>query len=424
MFMSSHSYLRGLPAFWRLWPLAVALLLGACGQTTVETPSDRPATADTAKTAPRPSPPLLIDSEATDRTRALYRNLHRISGERVLFGHQDALAYGVTWVNEPGRSDVKDVTGSHPAVYGWELGNLALGAEENLDGVNFAQMQEWIRAGHERGAVITLGWHMSNPVTGGDAWDTRPAVGDILPGGEAHGTFVEYLDTLVAFNEGLTATDERGREYAIPVIFRPWHEHNGNWFWWGREHTGEAEYIQLWRFTVEYLRDERGIDNFIYAYSPDRSRIDLDNFREEYLYAYPGDDYVDIIGLDNYWDLGHPGNEASAEEQAEGFRRSLEATVALARAKNKLPALTEGGYETVPDPTFWTETFLAGLNANEKTRQIAYALVWRNANREKEDRDHYYAPYAGQVSAEDFVDFYRHPLTLFEHGLPDLYRAP
>lgn len=405
--------------------LALTLTLAGCDRS-AEAPAperavEKPAAA---KTAPRPTYPRLIDSEATAQTRALYRNLAQIGRERVLFGHQDSLAYGVTWFDEPGRSDIKAVTGAYPAVYGWELGDLELGASENLDGVNFEKMQGWIKEGYQRGGVITIGWHMNNPATGGNAWDTAPSVDKILPGGPRHQVFKDHLDTLVAFNEALTVVGEDGEEYPVPVIFRPWHEHNGDWFWWGRGHTEEADYIALWRFTVEYLRDEKGVHNFIYAYSPDRSRTDIDNFREDYLYAYPGDDYVDIIGLDNYWDLGHGSNEAPLAETREHFRRSLEYTVAIAQEKRKIPALTEGGVENIPAPDFWTATFLAGLDANEQTRQIAYALVWRNANRDRENRDHYFAPYPGQVSEDSFIEFYRSPLTLFGDGLPDLYQSP
>lgn len=48
----------------------------------------------------------LVDDRADKRVRALYANLQRLSGKGILFGHQDALAYGVHWKAEPGRSDV------------------------------------------------------------------------------------------------------------------------------------------------------------------------------------------------------------------------------------------------------------------------------------------------------------------------------
>ena len=58
--------------------------------------------------------------------------------------------------------------------------------------------------------------------------------------------------------------------------------------------------------TVDYLRDSCGLHNVLYAYSPDRSRIDMSSestCEAGYLYAYPGDEYVDVLGFDDYWDI-------------------------------------------------------------------------------------------------------------------------
>ena len=72
--------------------------------------------------------------------------------------------------------------------------------------------------------------------------------------------------------------------------------------------------------------------------------------------------------------------------------------------------MTETGYEAIPDSTWWTETLFPIVDKYP----VSYVLVWRNA-REKEA--HYYAPYPGQISAPDFVDFYKHPKTIFVSDL-------
>ena len=350
--------------------------------------------------------PDLVDSDATPETRALFENLDQIRHDHVLFGHQDALAYGVHWLREDGRSDVKDVTGSHPALYGWELGHIEHGAEENLDGVNFEEMQQWIREGYEGGGVITISWHPDNPVSGGSAWDTTPAVSEILPGGAEHETFLTWMDRLSVFLQGLQTTDGE----MIPVIFRPWHEMNGSWFWWGRDLCTPKEFHQLWRFTVEYLRDERGHRNLLYAYSTDRFAS-----REEYLERFAGPEYADIMGYDDYGSL-------HTIDTRDEFVRQLETVVRLAEERGKIPALTESGYNEIPDDTWWTDVYLGGINHNEVTRRIAYAQVWRNANHETDRENHHFAPYEGHSSAENFVAFRNHPLILFEDDLPEMYR--
>lgn len=127
---------------------------------------------------------LPIDKDATKKTKALYTNLKIIPGQGVIFGHQDDVAYGLGWKDEKDRSDVKDVCGSYPGLYGWDVSKL--GNDINIDSVDFGNMRNWIKQAYKRGGINTISWHMDNPVTGGDSWDNTPAVAAILPGGEKH----------------------------------------------------------------------------------------------------------------------------------------------------------------------------------------------------------------------------------------------
>lgn len=360
----------------------------------------------------------MVDPNANELTRNLYTNLHDMAGKGMMFGHQNTLAYGYSWSNEeltPGtsRSDVYDVTGSYPAVYGWDIADfINPGFSDSVRIARMKRLLKWSQEGFDRGGVLTYSWHAANPVNTESFYDTTRAVYTLLPGGSNHDAFKTTLDHIADFFNQLAPT---------PAIFRPWHEHNGDWFWWGKGLCTEAEYIQLWRFTVEYLRDEKGVHNLLYAFSPDRSRIDINQFKEDYLYAYPGDEYIDIIGLDNYWDLGHPVNLTPPDQRLEQFRRSIEYTVEISDEKGKVAALTEGGLEAIPDSTFWTRQILESVLSSDKAKRITYFAVWRNANYDREQRDHYYAPFPGQISAPDFVDFREHPFILFEDELPDLY---
>jgi len=363
----------------------------------------------------------LSDAHATAETRALYVHLQNIKKHHTLFGQQDALAYGFKWNGNDdannSRADVKDVTGSFPAIVGWDLGGLELNNEKNLDGVSMKKMRAEIQAVYKRGGINTISWHMRNPVSGGDHADKTPAVKEVLPGGSKHDLFKTRLDALATFNKNLKVGDTY-----IPIIFRPWHEHNGEWFWWGKGNASEQDYIELWRFTINYLRNEKNIHNFIFAISPDRSRINLENFEQDYLYAYPGNDYVDIMGLDNYWDLGHPSNKASAVEQLENFSQSLTKVATIANEHQKLAALTETGSEAIPNPNFWTQVLLKGLLANDQSRQTVYVMVWRNATNGGFNGHHFYASYVGHSSAEDFIKFKQSDFVVFEDELPVNYK--
>src|SRR5579872_4799619 len=112
---------------------------------------------------------LPIDKAATKETVHLYRHLKALASKGFLFGHQDDLAYGYGWKYIPGRSDIKDVTGDYPALYGWELGRIELDHAVNIDSVPFDKMKGFIREGYARGGVITISWHLNNPLTGGTA---------------------------------------------------------------------------------------------------------------------------------------------------------------------------------------------------------------------------------------------------------------
>ena len=347
--------------------------------------------------------------ENTVETKALYQNLIAISRQGFMFGHQEADAYGVTWVGEDGRSDVKDVCGSHPAVHGWDLGNE--NQSLNIDGVPFADMLRWIRETYERGGINTVSWHMDNPVTGNDAWNKTPVVADILPGGKGHAAYKIKLDLVAGF---FSKCESGGIK--IPIIFRPFHEHNGDWFWWGKGICTEEQFIKLWRFTYDYLKVEKKINHLLFCFSPDRSRINLANAKQSYLYGYPGDDYVDMLGLDNYMDVGVAWNTRPPVEQRANFVTILQRLTELAQEKSKPAALTETGLEGVTNPNWFTEILLNPIKENQDIH-IAYALVWRNAN-----ETHHYAPYPGHSSAADFINFYADDITFFEDNLVDMYK--
>jgi len=363
--------------------------------------------------------PRLVDGHATAETKALFVNLQLVSKDRVLFGHQDDLAYGVEWTNIPDRSDVKDVSGSYPAVYGWDVSGLERSSSTNIDNVAFERMRGWITGGYRRGGVITISWHMINPASGGNAWDTTGAAAAILPGGAKHELYKEWLDRFAAFAGSLRATRPGTQgDQLVPIIFRPFHEMNGGWFWWGAGHASPDEYKALWRFTVGYLRDTKQVHNLLWAYSPNAHR---DGGTDHYWDAYPGDEFVDILGFDDYSTLQPRPGESDPVALMRGNLRWL---AGQAAARGKVAALTEAGYVTIPDATWWTGKLLPALAPDSGDVHVAYALVWRNANRSSDRPDHFYAPYPGHASGADFRRFRADSRILFEDELPDMYRLP
>jgi mannan endo-1,4-beta-mannosidase len=338
------------------------------------------------------------DPLATKETVALYNNLKRLLPKGVMFGHQDALAYGVDWKYIPGRSDVKDLVGDYPAVYGWELGNLEYNLPHNLDSVPFDRMKGFIKEGYERGGVITLSWHLDNPLNGESAWDTtHGGVAAALPGGARHELYQKWLDNVAEFIGSLKGKNGE----AIPVLFRPYHELTGNWFWWCRNTNTPTEFKLLWRYTVNYLRDVRGLHNILYVYNTAEF-----NTREQFLDRYPGDDIIDVVSFDTY-QFGDPQKD-SAFVKAVDQRLSMLTTIAA--EKNKIPALAETGYERIPYAQWWTGTLWQAI----QNHQISYVLAWRNHGLQPNGNWHYYVPKKNDTSSEDFKKFYQLEQTLFE----------
>lgn len=370
-----------------------------------------------------------IDPDATDETKSLFMNLWTLGrSNQTLFGHQDTTAYGVGWRSEPGRSDVLETVESYPAVYGWDVGSIELGGEANIDGVRFDDMRRWIIEAYQRGGVNTISWHMTNPVTLENFYDTsgRPVL-QMLPGLSQHDRYVEWLDIFADFALSLesSATPWNPEPHLVPIIFRPFHEHTGGQFWWGRGHAEEAEYKTLWKFTVEYLRDERGVHNLLYAYSPDARTFRRDGFfpgtydeaefRRDYLYGYPGDDYVDVFGLDNYADTWH--------DRRDPFAQSMSFVIELANSRSdlKIPALTETGLENLPREDWFTDFLLPGiLGGRTGNGQVAWVLLWRNAA-----DDHFWVPYPGHSEVDDFIRFKESSYIHFQDEIPfGLYEWP
>jgi len=317
---------------------------------------------------------------------------HVEKGE-ILYGHQDDLCYGHAWKVEDWetdsltRSDVKAVTGKYPAVMGFELGGIEMGDRKSLDSVDFGLIRKAAKLHAERGGVVTISWHPRNPLTGGDAWDVSSdqVVKSLLEGGELHDLFINtWLPRLGDFLESLGDT---------PVIFRPWHECSESWFWWGSRLCSADEYKALFRTTWQYLTETRGLPNLLWCYSPNGGCSP-----DDYMARYPGDDVIDLLGLDQYEFIAPDGFGPSGERFAAEVIRSLGFVHAFSIGHDKLMCLSETGLEGIPDPQWWTEVLYPAI----KAFPIAYVLTWRNAC---DKPGHFYAAWDGFANAPDFQAF-------------------
>ncbi len=342
----------------------------------------------------------LIDPLATKQTKYLFINLNEFAEGFLLFGMHDATGYGVSWTGDDDRSDVKDVCGSYPAVYSEDLNQVDRDREVD-------RMRYRLTSAYNRGGVITLSWHQYDPKERGfysSETGDENIVATLLPGGEYHQFYRERLTRIAMFFKTL-----RGMNGAsIPVIFRPYHEHTGGWFWWGAGQCSTEEYNQIWRFTVEYLRDSLNVHNLIYAISPSAQHL---NTKTDYYLVYPGEEYIDIFGFDHYYSSSI--TSAEKDEFINDMRRVAQA----AQEKGKLAAITEVGQENITTSNLFTQYILNSSKTDSLTRKMSYAAVWRN-----QDTEHHFAPYPGHPSVPDFIEFYNDSYTIFEDNLPDMYQ--
>ena len=333
----------------------------------------------------------------TPKDQVIAQLQEAVNGGKILYAHQDDLVYGHTWKVEDvagdplERSDVKAVTGFYPAMVGFDLGGIEMGWEANLDGVSFDLMRRAAVTHASRGGLVTFSWHPRNPLTGGDAWDVSSdqVVASILEEGEKHDLFMEWLERAGDFLETLKDADG----HPLSFILRPWHEHIGSWFWWGGRLCSEQQYKDLFRLTHDYLTGTRGLTNIVWCYSPNSNVTP-----EQYMSRYPGDDCVDVLGMDAYQYVGNqPLEDAEAAFVAQ-VRDHLTFMKDLAQEHGKLMCLSETGFEGIPDPAWWTGTLLPAI----KDFPIAYVLTWRNAH---DKPGHFYAAWPGSGDAADFKAF-------------------
>jgi mannan endo-1,4-beta-mannosidase len=395
------------PARLRRGLLAAATAIAVGGLSALAGPL--PAHADPVPIDPQVD---LADPDATPETRSLFAYLRDVDDQGVLFGHQEDLYFGESFPEQDGTSsDVLTATGDHPAVIGFDTLETA-GMPTAEREANALKLAENIRQAHDVGAIPTMTVHMENWATGGDFYDTSgDALRAVLPGGAHHDDLRAYLDRFAM--TATNAVDAEGRP--IPIIFRPWHENAGSWFWWGAAFGNPGEYAELFRFTVEYLRDVKGVHNLLYAFSPGGG---FGGDAERYLRTYPGDEFVDVLGYDTYDDTG------ASPTFLNGLVADLGMMGDLAEERGKISAFTEFGISggVRPDgenanPNWYTDV-LEAIKADPSASRTAYMLTWANYGGDTTP----YTPVDGEM-LPDFQAYHQDPYTYFADDVEGVHDA-
>lgn len=233
---------------------------------------------------------------ATPETRAVLGYFQSISGRpssRIIsgqfadFGRRASLRL-VTAVAEK--------TGHWPALMGVDYADFGRRDFATTE-PNQAAIAYW-----KQGGLVTVSAHLYNPAStnSGGLRSRNVDLSTLLEaGGETHQRWMQELDQLAG---GLRELQDAG----VVVLWRPFHEMNGNWFWWGGKDP--ATFIKLWRQMFDYFTRVKGLNNLLWIYAP--------NHGGKTAAYYAGDNYVDLVGLDVYTDFVDQGHVKGYAEVA------------------------------------------------------------------------------------------------------------
>ncbi len=369
----------------------------------------------------------LVDSNATASTKALAAYLTGLrKDDKVLFGHQNSTFRSV---RDNGKtSDIKDITGSEAGLFG--IDTLALAGTECASENPLVASIAASKKAYDNGSIITLSCHMPNFTnakitdTGNaehpydfskcdfsESKDLTPCADYILEGGEYNAQYNAYLDIIADYALKLQKKN-------VPILFRPFHENSGGWFWWGTS-TSADSYRAIWRYMVNYLQ-AKGVHNLLYVYSPN-GPIDSES---DYLSRYPGDAYVDVLGFDYYDDYAD-ASKYTGDTYFDALAKSCDVVAGLADKKAKIPAIAETGIRITGagkdslmvsgNPTKDKDWYNQVVNTAVE-HDIPYFLLWANFDSENFFVPYKYSDTMGQEMINDFIKAYNNDHSIFGNG--------
>ncbi len=217
----------------------------------------------------------LSNENAIDSARKVYQYLQDTYGKACITGQMES-----TWMGSPNYEMVyiEENTGKLPAIRGLDF------MHNDFGGV-VSRAKDW----WEQGGIVTICWH-----TGADfasAYDESKADNinwdeAFIPGSETYNALLAGMDRAVPYLQSL-------EDAGVPVLWRPFHELDGGWFWWSK--GGSENFVKLWQLMYSRYTDYWGLDNLIWVFGYSQNGGDMAAW-------YPGDDYVDLLGADSYTD--------------------------------------------------------------------------------------------------------------------------
>lgn len=261
--------------------------------------------AAVAQTAP-------VNPNATAEAKQLLEVVYNQRGKGTLSGQHNYPLFSDIYMER-----VENLTdGHHPVVMGQDFG---YSKTNSLDGINYRQRTvdnaiKW----YKKGAIVTLMWHSVPPTVRDNytTWQGKYGVQSKMTaeqwkslfteGSELNNNWKTQVDIIAFFLKQL-------EEAQVPVIWRPYHEMNGDWFWWS---SGTPDdYKKLYRMLYERLTNYHGIDNLLWVFNG--NELGSPNVKDYELY-FPGHDVVDILATDIYRHNYNPRDYDALQKLAKG----------------------------------------------------------------------------------------------------------
>lgn len=250
---------------------------------------------------------------------ALLQCFNEIYGEKIISG----CTANVNWnINE--AKWVYQHTGKWPAINFFDFIHLPFSPANWIDYTNVTEVVNW----HKNGGIVGCMWHWNMPTNDGQNWTCTPGTDDNQTSFDVRKIFEpesnEYKQMIKDIDK-VASTLKKLKQRKIPVLWRPLHEAGGRWFWWGLDAEACNE---LWRVMYDRFTNHHGLNNLIWVWT---SAAEWNKPYSDGYKWYPGDEYVDIVGIDIY------NNSSTSNIRTKCFNMLKQ------NSPDKLIALTECG---------------------------------------------------------------------------------
>ncbi|MNI07530.1 Mannan endo-1,4-beta-mannosidase precursor [compost metagenome] len=226
-----------------------------------------------------------VNPSASAEAKGVLQYLYDISGSYMLSGQHD-------YLESPDEFNdlIKSKTGQYAGIHGYELGPIMNQSSETVA----SQRQEVVNSAikwHQAGGLVTITFHQSVPGKC-KCWSnvkTQMSQSEfnqwVTPGTTAYKKLITDLDEVAVYLKQL-------KEAKVPVLWRPYHEMNGDWFWWGKKNN----YSTLWNIMFDRFVNTHKLNNLLWVWSPNAPNASSDPYES----TYPGSDKVDVLAADIY----------------------------------------------------------------------------------------------------------------------------